>query len=159
MPKVVSSGLLMYRVREGHLEVLLAHPGGPYFARKDDGVWSLPKGEVDPGEDLLDAARREFFEETGLAPHGPYLPLGAVKYRNHKVVHAWAFEDDCDPAGIVSNTFELEWPPRSGRIQSFPEADRAGWFGRDEAQEKIVAAQRTFLFNLEAKLQAARSGG
>ena len=159
MPKVVSAGLLMYRVREEHLEVLLAHPGGPYFVRKDDGVWSLPKGEVDPGEDLLDAARREFFEETGLAPHGPYLSLGAVKYRNHKVVHAWAFEDDCDPAGIVSNTFEMEWPRGSGRVIEVPEIDRAGWFGLDEGQQKILPAQRTFLFNLEAKLQAARSGG
>ena len=159
MPKVVSAGLLMYRVREEHLEVLLAHPGGPYFVRKDDGVWSLPKGEVDPGEDLLDAARREFFEETGLAPHGPYLPLGAVKYRNHKVVHAWAFEDDCDPAGVVSNTFEMEWPRGSGRTIEVPEIDRAGWFGLDEGQQKILPAQRTFLFNLEAKLQAARSGG
>ena len=158
MPKVVSAGLLMYRVREEHLEVLLAHPGGPYFVRKDDGVWSLPKGEVDPGEDLLDAARREFFEETGLAPHAPYLPLGAVKYRNHKVVHAWAFEDDCDPAEVVSNTFEMEWPRGSGRLIEVPEIDRAGWFGLDEAPEKILPAQRTFLINLEAKLQAARSG-
>ena len=159
MPKVVSAGLLMYRVREQHLEVLLAHPGGPFFTRRDEGVWSIPKGEVDVGEDQLDAARREFYEETGLAPHGSFLPLGAVKYKNHKVVHAWAFEGDCDPAGLVSNTFEMEWPKGSGRLCEFPEIDRADWFGLDEAREKIVQAQRRFLFDLEALVQTSRSGG
>ena len=106
MPKVVSAGLVMYRVRDEHLEVLLAHPGGPYYAHKDEAVWSIPKGEVIVGEDLLAAAKREFAEETGLQPWGPYLALGAVKYKNHKVVHAWAFEGDFDPATLVSNTFE-----------------------------------------------------
>ena len=156
MPKVVSAGLVMYRVREQHLEVLLAHPGGPYYVRKDSGVWSIPKGEVGGGEDLLTAARREFAEETGLEPWGPYVALGAVKYKNHKVVHAWAFEGEFDPASLVSNTFELEWPRGSGRRIEIPEIDRAGWFGPDEAQEKIVAAQRRFLFDLEALVGATR---
>jgi len=155
MPKVVSAGLLMYRVREQHLEVLLAHPGGPFFTRKDSGVWSIPKGEVNDGEDLLTAARREFAEETGLESWGPYVALGAVKYKNHKVVHAWAFEGDFDPAQLVSNTFELEWPRHSGRRIEVPEIDRAAWFEPDEAQERIVAAQRRFLFDLEAVVGAS----
>jgi len=155
MPKVVSAGLVMYRLREKCLEVLLGHPGGPYFARKDLGVWSIPKGEVIVGEDLLTAARREFAEETGLEPWGPYEPLGAVKYKNHKVVHAWAFEGDFEPAALVSNTFELEWPRKSGRLVEVSEVDRAAWYGLDEAREKIVAAQQRFLFDLEAKVAAA----
>jgi predicted NUDIX family NTP pyrophosphohydrolase len=144
----------MYRLREERLEVLLGHPGGPYFARKDLGVWSIPKGQVIAGEDLLTAARREFVEETGLEPWGPYEPLGAVKYRNHKIVHAWAFEGDFDPAALVSNTFELEWPRKSGRLIEIPEVDRAAWYGLDEAREKVVAAQQRFLFDLEAKVAA-----
>jgi predicted NUDIX family NTP pyrophosphohydrolase len=155
MPKIVSAGLVMYRLREERLEVLLGHPGGPYFAHKDLGVWSIPKGQVFAGEDLLTAARREFAEETGLEPWGAYEPLGAVKYRNHKIVHAWAFEGDCDPATLVSNTFELEWPRKSGRLIEVPEVDRAAWYGLDEAREKIVAAQQRFLFDLEAKVAAA----
>jgi predicted NUDIX family NTP pyrophosphohydrolase len=155
MPKAVSAGLVMYRVREQHLEVLLAHPGGPYYTRKDAGVWSIPKGEVGGGEEFLTAARREFAEETGLESWGPYVALGAVKYKNHKVVHAWAFAGDFDPATLVSNTFELEWPRRSGRRIEVPEIDRADWFGLREAQEKIVAAQRRFLFDLEAAVAAA----
>ncbi len=156
MPKAVSAGLVMYRLREECLEILLGHPGGPYFARKDLGVWSIPKGEVNVGEDLLIAARREFAEETGLEPWGPYQPLGAVKYRNHKTVHAWAFEGDFDPSTLVSNTFELEWPRGSGRLVETPEVDRAAWFGLDEAREKIIAAQQRFLFDLEAKVADAR---
>jgi predicted NUDIX family NTP pyrophosphohydrolase len=172
MPKVVSAGLLMYRLREPAgegrggeqavgdrpreqvVEVLLAHPGGPFFVRRDLGVWSIPKGEVNPDEELLSAARREFAEETGLEPWGPYVPLGAVKYRNHKVVHAWAFEGDWDPAVLVSNTFELEWPRRSGRTLTVPEIDRAAWFTLAEAQERILPAQRRFLFDLEALVAA-----
>ncbi len=150
MPKVVSAGLVIYRMREQHLEVLLAHPGGPFFVRRDLGVWSIPKGEVGAGEDLLTAARREFAEETGLEPWGPYLPLGAVKYKNHKVVHAWAFEGDFDPATLISNTFELEWPRKSGRTIVVPEIDRAAWFDLDEAGERILPAQRRFVFDLEA---------
>ena len=145
----------MYRLGEGRLEVLLGHPGGPYFARKDLGVWSIPKGEVMDGEELLTAARREFREETGLESWPPYVSLGAVKYRNHKIVHAWAFEGDVDPAGLVSNTFELEWPRASGRRIVVPEVDRAAWYGLAEAYEKIVAAQRRFLFDLEAIVAAA----
>jgi predicted NUDIX family NTP pyrophosphohydrolase len=157
MPKVVSAGLVMYRVCDEHVEVLLAHPGGPYYAHKDEAVWSIPKGEVVVGEELLAAARREFAEETGLEPWGPYLALGAVKYKNHKIVHAWAFEGDFDPATLVSNTFELEWPRHSGRFIEIPEIDRAGWFGPDEAHRKIIAAQRRFLFDLDAIVGAARS--
>ena len=118
-------------------------------------MWSIPKGEVIVGEDLLTAARREFAEETGLEPWGPYEPLGAVKYRNHKIVHAWAFEGDVDPSTLVSNTFELEWPRKSGRLIEIPEVDRAAWYGLDEAREKIVAAQQRFVFDLEAKVVAA----
>ena len=157
MPKVVSAGLVMYRVRDEHLEVLLAHPGGPYYAHKDEAVWSIPKGEVIVGEDLLAAAKREFAEETGLQPWGPYLALGAVKYKNHKVVHAWAFEGDFDPEMLVSNTFELEWPRRSGNLLEIPEIDRAGWFSPVEAHQKIVAAQRRFLFDLDAIVGVGRS--
>jgi predicted NUDIX family NTP pyrophosphohydrolase len=157
MPKVVSAGLVMYRMREQQIEVLLAHPGGPYYARKDDAVWSIPKGEVIVGEDLLAAAKREFAEETGLEPWGPYLALGAVKYKNHKVVHAWAFEGDFDPATLVSNTFELEWPRHSGTFIEIPEIDRAGWFGAVEAHQKIIAAQRRFLFDLDAIVAGAHS--
>jgi predicted NUDIX family NTP pyrophosphohydrolase len=155
MPKVVSAGLVMYRLREQHLEILLGHPGGPYFARRDLGVWSIPKGEAMVGEDLLAAARREFAEETGLESWPPYVPLGAVKYKNHKIVYAWAFEGDVDPATLVSNTFELEWPRKSGRRIEVHEVDRAAWYGLDEAQEKIVAAQRRFLFDLQAIVEAA----
>jgi len=157
MPKVVSAGLLMYRLREQALEVLLAHPGGPFFERRDLGVWSIPKGEVGPDEDLLTAARREFAEETGLESWGPYVPLGAVKYKNHKVVHAWAFAGDWDPAVLVSNTFELEWPRHSGRTLVVPEIDRAGWFTLAEAQERILPAQRRFLFDLEALVARERN--
>ena len=156
MPKVVSAGLLMHRLRGQSFEVLLAHPGGPFFERRDLGVWSIPKGEVRAGEDLLTAARREFAEETGLESWGPYVPLGAVKYKNHKIVHAWAFEGDWDPAALVSNTFELEWPRRSGRMLVVPEIDRAAWFTLAEAQERILAAQRRFLFDLEALVGADR---
>ena len=120
-----SAGLLLFRRREGYLEVLLGHPGGPYWAHRDDGAWSIPKGGMNPGEDPLAAAQREFLEETGFTPCGPYLPLGHVTQRGGKVVHAWAFEGDCDPARLVSNLCTVEWPPRSGRFQSFPEIDRA----------------------------------
>ena len=147
MPKV-SAGLLMYRRREGDLEVLLVHPGGPLFVNRDDGFWSIPKGEVDADEDLLAAACREFTEETGLEPTGPFLPLGQIKQRGGKLVHAWAFEGDCDPASIRSNTFEMEWPPRSGRRQTFSEIDRAAFFDLDAARHKINPAQTTFLDTL-----------
>lgn len=155
MPPRISAGLLMYRVGEEHLvEVLLAHPGGPYYAKKDAGVWSIPKGEVDPGEDVFAAAQREFTEETSLTPHGPYVPLGGVKYKNHKLVYAWAFEGDCDPAALTSVTFDLEWPPRSGRLQAVPEVDRWAFFGLASAREAILPAQRRFVDELGGLLGA-----
>jgi predicted NUDIX family NTP pyrophosphohydrolase len=152
MPKEVSAGLLMYRLREQRLEVLLGHPGGPYFVRKDRGSWGIPKGGIDPGEDPLTAAVREFGEETGIEAQGPFLSLGGVKYRNHKVVYAWAFAGDCDPGRIVSNTFEMEWPRGSGKRQEFPEIDRAAFFDIPTARQMIMPAQARFLDDLEARV-------
>ena len=123
------------------LQVLLVHPGGPFWAKKDLGAWSVPKGEVAEGEDALAAARREFEEETGVAVEGEFVALGEVRQAGGKVVTAWALEGDFDPAGLRSNTFTMEWPPRSGRMAEFPEVDRAQWFGVDEAREKILAGQ------------------
>jgi predicted NUDIX family NTP pyrophosphohydrolase len=148
MPKK-SSGLLMYRLQDGALEVLLVHPGGPFWAKKDKGAWFLPKGEIAPDEDELAAAIREFEEETGLTPAGPFLALGSVKHKSGKTVTAWAFEGDCDPAALKSNTFSIEWPPRSGRKQEFPEVDRAEFFAVEAAREKIHIAE----FELIARLQ------
>jgi len=148
----LSAGLLMFR-RHGTLEVLLVHPGGPFFARRDLGAWSVPKGEVSEGEDEQAAARRELTEETGLrAPEGELLDLGEVRQKGGKRVRAWAFEGDCDPAALRSNRFEMEWPPRSGRVQSFPEVDRAAFFDLDQARRRINAAQVAFLDRLEARL-------
>jgi predicted NUDIX family NTP pyrophosphohydrolase len=147
-----SAGLLMFRRRASGLEVLLVHPGGPYWQRKEDGAWSLPKGEPEPDEEALAAAKREFAEETGLAPKGPFIPLGTVRQTGGKHVHGFAFEGDCDPASITSNSFEMEWPPHSGKMQSFPEIDRAAWFGLAEAHGKINKAQAAFLDALEAHL-------
>ena len=144
MPKT-SAGLLPYRLRNGCLELLLVHPGGPFWARKDLGAWSIAKGEHAPDEDALAAARREFEEETGCAPAGPFLPLGTVAQAAGKVVAAWAVALDWDPAGLRSNTFELEWPKGSGRKRSFPEVDRAEWFGLEEAARRILPAQRGLL--------------
>jgi predicted NUDIX family NTP pyrophosphohydrolase len=138
----LSAGLLLYRHAAAGWEFLLAHPGGPFFARKDDGAWSIPKGLVDPGEDLLAAAQREFREETGFDPASPrYLPLGEVRQKGGKIVHAWAFEGDCDPAALQSNSFTLEWPPRSGRVQQVPEIDRVAFFDADQARRKLLEAQ------------------
>ena len=148
-----SAGILLYRRSNGRLEVLLAHPGGPYFARKDAGHWTIPKGEVDPGEDLIDVARREFEEETGHAvPAGPLVDLGSIVQKGGKVVHAWAAEGDLDPAAAVSNTFELEWPPRSGRSRTFPEVDRVEWLATDEARARIRSTQAPLIDRLEAIL-------
>lgn len=144
MPRL-SAGLLMYRKKGSELQVLLVHPGGPFFAKKDDGAWSIPKGEVAEGEELLATACREFEEETGIKPTGPFRELAPVKLKSGKVVHAWAFEGDCDPAAIRSNTFMIEWPPRSGRQQEFPEIDRAAFFALDEAVRKVNPAQRPLL--------------
>lgn len=145
----MSGGLLMYRRRAGVLEVLLVHPGGPFWAKKDLGAWTIPKGEVAEGEDELTTAQREFEEETGFHPEGPFHPLGSVKQKAGKVVHAWAFEGDGDPAAIRSNTFEVEWPPGSGQLRTFPEVDRADFFGLGEARRRINPAQVELLDALE----------
>lgn len=145
----VGAGLIMYRRDEGGLQVLLVHPGGPFFRNKDEGAWTIPKGEVEPGEDLLNAAVREFGEEIGSAPTGPYLPLAPVKQKGGKTVHAWAFQGNCDPATISCNTFSIEWPPRSGRMTEFPEVDRAAFFGPEEARRKINAGQAPLIDELE----------
>src|SRR4051812_10425993 len=145
-----SAGILLFRRTppSDEPEVFLVHPGGPFWARRDDGVWSIPKGEVDPDEEVLAAARRELKEETGCAPDGAFLPLTAVKQRSGKWVHAWALEADCDPAQLVSSRFSLEWPPRSGRHQEFPEVDRAAWFSVEDALRKILPGQRGLILEL-----------
>jgi predicted NUDIX family NTP pyrophosphohydrolase len=150
-----SAGLLLYRTRRAEPEVLLVHPGGPFWAKKDDGAWSIPKGLADAGEDLLAAARREFFEETGHAPEGKFFVLGDFRYSSGKIVSAWAVEGDFDVAQFRSGTFEMEWPPKSGRIQKFPEADRADWFVLDEAESKILKGQAGMLDALRNRLAAA----
>ncbi len=152
MPKV-SAGLLMYRVKEGSLEVLLVHPGGPLWAKKDLGAWTIPKGEVAPGEDHLLAARREFREETGFEPQGEFVSSGEVKQKGGKLVRAWAFQGDLDPQALRSNTFRMEWPPRSGRWQEYPEIDRAAFFNLDEAARRINPAQAIFLQRLKEVLK------
>ena len=145
----VSAGLMMFRRRGDAVEVLLVHPGGPFWAKKDHGAWTIPKGELDEGEDLLATARREFEEETGLRPQGPFLPLGSVKQKGGKVVHGWAFEGDCDPAVVRSNTYRVMWPPGSGQWRTFPEVDRAEWFPLDEARRRINPAQAALVDALE----------
>ncbi len=148
-----SAGLLLYRFHEGRLEVFLIHPGGPFWENKDLGAWSIPKGELDEGEEAFEAARREFEEETSFRPDGIFLELKPVRQRSGKIVHAWAVEGNCDARAISSNTFAMEWPPRSGRQQEFPEVDRAEWFAVDLAKEKINAGQRGLLEQLEIVLQ------
>jgi predicted NUDIX family NTP pyrophosphohydrolase len=151
-----SAGILLYRRSNGRLEVLLAHPGGPFFARKDAGHWTIPKGEVDPGQEPLDVARREFEEETGHAvPAGMLVDLGSIVQKGGKAVHAWGAEGDLDPDAAVSNTFELEWPPRSGRVQAFPEVDRVEWFATDEARSRIRDTQVALIDRLEAGVEGA----
>jgi predicted NUDIX family NTP pyrophosphohydrolase len=148
-PHTVSAGLLMYRRTESALEVLLVHPGGPWFAKKDAGAWTIPKGEPSAGEELIETARREFTEETGVAvPDVELLPLGQVKQKAGKVVHAWAVEGDCDPDNITCNTFRMQYPPGSGQWRTFPEVDKAGFFGLAAARQKINAAQVEFLDRL-----------
>jgi predicted NUDIX family NTP pyrophosphohydrolase len=151
---MTSAGLLLYRLGAAGLEVLLAHPGGPFWARKDDGAWSLPKGELLAGEDPLAAARREFLEETGADLAGPFAPLGEVRQAGGKRVLAWAVEGDLDPARLRCNLFEMEWPPRSGRLQQFPEIDRVAWFAPAQARSKLLAGQRPFIDRLLAALPA-----
>jgi predicted NUDIX family NTP pyrophosphohydrolase len=149
----VSAGLVIYR-RRPELEVLLVHPGGPFFAKKDLGAWSIPKGEAAEGEDLLVAARREVLEETGHEASGPFVELAPIRQKAGKLVHAWACEGDFDPAGIASNTFSMEWPPRSGRRAEFPEIDRADFFNLDTARRKINPAQVLLLDELARKIAA-----
>ena len=148
-----SAGIVLYRVRAGTPEVLLVHPGGPFWARRDAGAWSFPKGEYDAGEDPRETALREFEEETGTAlPPGDLIELGSVKQKGGKVVSAWAVEGDLDPDTVKSNTFRMQWPPRSGRWATFPEVDRAGWFGPEEAREKLVPAQAEIVDRLLGRL-------
>jgi predicted NUDIX family NTP pyrophosphohydrolase len=153
MPKV-SAGLLMYRVRDGELEFLLAHPGGPLWKNRDAGVWTIPKGEVGLNEDLLAAARREFEEETGVKVNGKFVELSPIRQKSGKLVHAWAIEGECDADRIVSNVFQLEWPPHSGHFQSCPEIDRAAFFRLSEAKEKINPAQIPLLEEFAANWKA-----
>jgi len=145
----------MFRHRDG-LELFLVHPGGPFFRNKDEGAWSIPKGEVEPSEDALSTARREFSEETGIqTPESGYVAIGDVQQKGGKRVTAWAFEGDCDPAAIRSNTFEIEWPPRSGKTESFPEVDRAAFFSPDTARAKLNPAQAELVTRLERTLYRA----
>jgi predicted NUDIX family NTP pyrophosphohydrolase len=150
----ISAGLLMFRRRDGELEVLLVHPGGPFFARKDEGAWTIPKGEAAPDEDLLTRAQIEFEEELGFRPHGNWIEIGSIKQKGGKTVHAWAFEGDL-PEGfeLKSNLFEIEWPPRSGKRKQFPEIDRAEFFPEDVARRKINPAQIILLDRLRLDRQ------
>ena len=149
----------MFRRRKAGLEVLLVHPGGPYFQNKDGGAWTIPKGEVTEGEDLLERARIEFEEELGIAASGNWMELGSVKQKGGKTVHAWAFADEPkDDFKLASNTFEMEWPPHSGKMQRFPEVDRASFFSVEEARRKINTAQTVFLDRLIELLDSRRSG-
>lgn len=147
----ISAGLLAFRRNSG-IEVLLAHPGGPFWTKKDEGAWTIPKGVADSDADTLSAARREFTEETGFVAAGDMLPLKAVRQRSGKTVMAWAFEADFDLSGFSSNEFEMEWPPRSGRRESFPEIDRLAWFDYDTAVKKIIAYQKPFLLELRSTI-------
>jgi len=147
----VSAGLLMFR-REPELQVFIAHPGGPFWQNRDEGAWTIPKGLINPDEQALDGAIREFFEETSLTPTGPYLPLGWIKQKAGKTVHAWAFEGDADPAQVRSNETEVEWPMRSGKRITVPEIDRCAWFTTEQAREKLNVAQAEFLDRLVAAI-------
>jgi predicted NUDIX family NTP pyrophosphohydrolase len=154
MPQI-SAGLLLYKLEQSELQVLLVHPGGPFFRNKDAGAWTIPKGEVQEGEDLLATASREFAEETGVAPSGEFLLLTPIKQKGGKVVHAWAVAGSFNPTDLKSNTFQLEWPPKSGKFAEFPEVDRAAWFTLEQAKEKINAAQVSLVEELATKLAAA----
>jgi predicted NUDIX family NTP pyrophosphohydrolase len=151
MPKR-SAGLIMYRIRKGHLEVFLVHPGGPFWADRDTRAWSIPKGEYGEDEEPLKAAVREFGEETGFTAQGDFLDLGFVKQAGGKVVMAWAFQGDCDPHNLSSNVCQMEWPRRSGRMIEFPEVDRGGWFSLTEARKRILESQAPLLVVLSQRL-------
>jgi predicted NUDIX family NTP pyrophosphohydrolase len=148
-----AAGLLLFRGGVSALEVLLVHPGGPLWARKDEGAWSIPKGEVEPNEDALAAARREVEEETGARPSGDFIALSPVRQTGGKIVHVWAIESDFDPASLKSNLFEMEWPPKSGNRRSFPEVDRAAWFDLETAGSKILPSQAIVLHHLQDRLR------
>jgi predicted NUDIX family NTP pyrophosphohydrolase len=151
-----SAGVLLFRVVDGSAQVLLAHPGGPFWAKRDEGAWSIPKGEYDEGADPLTAAVREFREETGHdLPPGERISLGSVRQKGGKIVEAWAVEGDLDVTTVSSNTFSMEWPPRSGRMQEFPEVDRMGWFDLTAAWAKILPSQAAFLDRLAGQLADA----
>jgi predicted NUDIX family NTP pyrophosphohydrolase len=153
--KKQSAGLLMYRFREGEVEVFLVHPGGPFWAKKDDGAWSIPKGEFDTDDDPLEAAKREFAEETGLGAEGDFRPLKPLKQRGGKMVYAWMVSGTCDPQAIKSNMFAMEWPPKSGKQAQFPEIDRAGWFTIEAAAKKLLASQLPLLKEMSEILRAS----
>jgi predicted NUDIX family NTP pyrophosphohydrolase len=155
MPKR-SAGLLMYRIRDSRMEVLLVHPGGPFWVNKDKGAWTIPKGQFFEDEEPLAAAKREFQEETGFTPQGEFLPLGTIRQLSGKLVEAWAFEGDCNPDELRSITCEVEWPPRSKRMLEVPEVDRGQWFSISEAHRAILASQRPFLDSLSKALDAGR---
>ena len=148
-----SAGILLYRFKNKLIEVFLVHPGGPFWAKKDLGAWSIPKGEFTDDEDPLDAAKREFEEETGMQISGNFIALTPVRQKSGKIVYAWAMQKEIDPIEITSNTFEMEWPPRSGQFKKFPEVDRAGWFNIGEAKQKINSAQAGLIDELVLKLR------
>jgi predicted NUDIX family NTP pyrophosphohydrolase len=148
----ISAGLLLFRRGAAGLELFLAHPGGPFWSHKDAGAWTIPKGVIEPGEDPLAAARREFEEETGVTPTGPFLPLGSIRQKAGKEIHAWAWEGDAEPDRVTSNLTQTEWPRGSGRWLTFPEVDRCGWFGPETAREKLNPAQAELISRLEAVL-------
>lgn len=156
--KKMSAGILLYRLHGSECEVFLVHPGGPFWARKDEGAWSIPKGEYDAGADPLATAKREFHEETGFEVDGTFLPLTPLTQPSGKVISAWAVEGDVEAAGIQSNTFTLAWPPRSGKVQEFPEVDRGAWFDVPTARTKLHPGQRSFLDQLEQLLNSIARG-
>ena len=147
-----SAGIVLYRISSGVLEILLVHPGGPFWATKDAGSWSIPKGEIEEGADALETARREFHEETGSPVEGEFIELTPLRQPGGKLVHAWAVKGNIDAASISSNTFSMEWPPRSGEQRQFPEVDKADWLAVPEALEKLLPGQRGFIAELQAKL-------
>jgi predicted NUDIX family NTP pyrophosphohydrolase len=157
--KKISAGILVYRFTSGVLEVFLVHPGGPFWAKRDQGSWSIPKGELDDGAGLLETAKREFREETGLPIEGEFVELTPSRQPSGKRVHAWAVNGEIDPSCVKSNTFSMEWPPRSGKQQEFPEVDRGQWFAMPEAYEKLLPGQRGFLEELEQKVCAGPRRG
>lgn len=156
MPKT-SAGLILYRTSGGEMEVLLVHPGGPFWSKKDEDAWFIPKGELNAGEEPLAGAKREFEEETGLRPEGEFLALGSVKQKSGKTIFAWAFAGDCDPSSLKSNTFTIEWPPKSGRQREFPEIDRAGFFTVAQAKVKMHPAEFTLVKRLQGLLRSEGS--